>query len=46
MPDIKYETKETVCVLSKPTKGWKKELNLIRWNDKEPKYDIRDWDED
>jgi len=24
---------------------YQKELNLIRWNDKEPKYDIRDWDE-
>ena len=24
-------------------KGWSKELNLISWNDREPKYDIRDW---
>ena len=22
----------------------KKELNLVAWNDREPKYDIRDWD--
>lgn len=21
-----------------------KKINLISWNDKEPKYDIRDWD--
>ena len=24
-------------------KGWKKELNLISWNDRAPKYDIREW---
>jgi len=44
MPDIKYEIKETIGVLSESAKGWKKELNLISWNDKEPKYDLRDWD--
>jgi hypothetical protein len=44
MPDIKYEIKETLGTLSEGSKGWKKELNLISWNDKEPKYDIRDWD--
>jgi hypothetical protein len=42
--DIKYEIKETVGVLSESSIGWKKELNLISWSDKEPKYDIRDWD--
>jgi hypothetical protein len=42
--DIKFEIKETTGVLSESTKGWKKELNLISWNDKEAKYDIRDWD--
>lgn len=44
MPDIKFEIKETAGVLSESSKGWKKELNLISWNDKEPKYDVRDWD--
>lgn len=44
MADIKYEIKETLGVLSESAKGWKKELNLISWNDKEAKYDIRDWD--
>jgi len=29
--------------LSESAKGWKKELNLISWNDREPKYDIREW---
>lgn len=44
MADIKYEIKETVGTLSESTKGWKKELNLVSWNDKEAKYDIREWD--
>lgn len=44
MSDIKFEIKETIGVLSESVKGWKKELNLISWNDKEPKYDLRDWD--
>ncbi len=34
MDNIKFEIKETVGVLSEAAKGWKKELNLIRWNDK------------
>ncbi|NFG24545.1 hypothetical protein FDF11_13655 [Clostridium botulinum] len=44
MADIKFEIKENTGVLSESAKGWKKELNLISWNDKEAKYDIRDWD--
>jgi len=43
MPDIKYEITKHIGVLSESTKGWKKELNLISWNDREPKYDIREW---
>jgi len=43
MSDIKYEIKETLGVLSEGSKGWSKELNLISWNDREHKYDIREW---
>ncbi len=43
---IKYEIVEHVAVLSESPKGWKKEVNLISWNDREPKYDIRDWSPD
>lgn len=43
MAEIKYEIKETVGALSQSPKGWNKELNLISWNGKEPKYDLRDW---
>lgn len=44
MAEVRFEIKKTIGVLSESTKGWKKELNLIFWNDKEPKYDLREWD--
>ena len=43
MAEIKFEIKETVGTLSESPKGWTKELNLISWNGKEPKFDLRDW---
>lgn len=43
MTDIKYEIIKQIGVLSKSASGWAKELNLISWNDREPKYDLRDW---
>lgn len=43
MADIKYEVVKKIGVLSKAASGWSKELNLISWNDRAPKYDIRDW---
>lgn len=45
MPDIKYEIVEKIAVLSTTEKGWSKELNLISWNEREPKFDLRDWNE-
>ena len=46
MADIKYEITEEIAVISENAKGWRKELNLVSWNDAEPKYDIRDWSPD
>jgi hypothetical protein len=43
MPDIKYEIVQKIGVLSKAGSGWSKELNLVSWNDRDPKYDLRDW---
>jgi hypothetical protein len=42
MADIKFEIKEYMGILSESEKGWKKELNLISWNDREPKFDLRE----
>ena len=43
MTEIKYEIQQTVGMISQSPKGWNKELNLISWNGKAPKYDLRDW---
>lgn len=43
MADIKYEIVKNIGMLSKAGSGWAKELNLVSWNDREPKYDLRDW---
>ncbi|HEX5941297.1 MAG TPA: PC4/YdbC family ssDNA-binding protein, partial [Anaerolineales bacterium] len=32
-----------IGVVSQSASGWTKELNLISWNGRAPKYDIRDW---
>lgn len=46
MPEIVYEIVEQIAVLSESSKGWTKELNLISWNERDPKYDIREWSPD
>lgn len=43
MADIKYEIEKELGSISESPKGWSKELNLISWNGKEAKYDLRDW---
>lgn len=45
LANIKYEIQQSFGVISEGVKGWKKELNLISWNNRDPKYDLRDWDE-
>ena len=42
MAEIKYEIVQEICVLSESARGWTKELNLVSWNDREPKFDIRE----
>ena len=46
MSEIKYEITKKIGVLSTSASGWAKELNLISWNDRDPKYDIREWSPD
>ena len=43
MAELKYEIVKTLGIISENAKGWTKELNLVSWNDREPKYDIREW---
>lgn len=46
MAELKYEIIKKIGVLSESEKGWSKELNLVKWNNFAPKYDLRDWNED
>lgn len=44
MADFKYEITEKIGVLSQNVNnGWERQLNMVSWNEREPKYDIRDW---
>lgn len=44
--EIRFEIVEHIGVLSGYSTGWNKELNLVSWNEGQPKYDIRDWSPD
>ena len=44
--EVKCEIIENIGTLSSSPSGWTKELNLISWNDGEPKYDVRQWSPD
>jgi len=42
MAETKYKNTKHVGVLSEGSKGWRKELDLISWNECVPEDDIRD----
>lgn len=41
-----FEIKKHIGVLSEGSRGWKRELNIVSWNEGNPKLDIREWSED
>ena len=43
MAGINYEIIKQIGTISESKSGWTKELNLISWNNREAKYDLRDW---
>ncbi len=45
MAEIKFEIVKSLGVISEVGNGWKKEVNVVSWNGRRPKLDIRDWDE-
>ena len=46
MAELKFEITERIGVLSENAKGWTKELNKVSWSEREPKYDLREWNPD
>ncbi|MEL7623074.1 MAG: PC4/YdbC family ssDNA-binding protein [Clostridiales bacterium] len=43
MTNITYEVLDKLGVLSESPRGWTKELRLINWNNRGPRYDLREW---
>ena len=43
MSEFKFEITKHFGVLSVNKNEWRKELNLVSWNGREPKLDLRDW---
>lgn len=46
MAETKYEIYKHIGNISQSNNGWIKELNFISWNEREPVYDLRTWNED
>ncbi len=46
MADLKFEIIERLGILSTKSNNWNKELNIVKWSDYEPKYDIREWNQE
>lgn len=46
MADFKFEIVQNIGVLSTKNNGWTVELNIVKWGDNSPKFDIRSWDKD
>ena len=46
MVEFSYEVTQRIAVLSTGANGWERQLNMVSWNGREPKYDIRDWSPD
>ena len=46
MDNISVDIKENYLSVHSDSDGWNLEINLVSWNNREPKYDIRKWNED
>ena len=44
--EIKFEIVKHVGILAEGRQGWMKEVNLVSWNGRAPKIDIREWDQE
>ena len=43
---LEFTIEETIGVLSTSKSGWTRELNLVSWNGRPAKFDLRDWSPD
>jgi len=43
MSDFKYEIIERIGIISTTGSGWTREMNIVSFNEREAKFDLRDW---
>ena len=43
MAEIQFDVVKHFGVISEGKGGWKRELNMVSWNGRTPKLDVRDW---
>ncbi|MCL2051724.1 MAG: PC4/YdbC family ssDNA-binding protein [Lachnospiraceae bacterium] len=43
--EFMYEITKAIGVIGEGSRGWRKEVNIVSWNGRPPKLDIRDWNE-
>jgi hypothetical protein len=43
MSDISFDIVKSCGTIAQGRGGWMKELNLVAWNGRAPKFDIREW---
>ena len=41
--EVRFEILEHIGIISIHPTGWNKELNIVSWNGRAPKLEIRDW---
>ncbi|MEI6387584.1 MAG: PC4/YdbC family ssDNA-binding protein [Spirochaetota bacterium] len=44
--EFKFEITRQLGVVGEGSKGWHKELNMVSWNGREAKLDLREWSPD
>ena len=41
---VSFSIEKKIGTISEKSSGWAKELNMVKWSNNSPKYDIREWD--
>ncbi len=44
--EFRFEIQRSVGVVGEGGRGWRTEVNLVSWNGREPKIDVRAWSPD
>ena len=44
--EVEFKLIEQLGIIDRHKTGWNREVNIVAWNGKQPKFDIRDWDPD